>query len=359
MRCSRIGSLGPASIVLSDDVLMKECGLPSSPDPCYRPLVRWGSKPSNAMASVSPPPPPPPPPPAEVATTEVATSEFASAPQADEIPTSPEGAETAKGATKKKRSGRRGDPGLGQSRELRKREVKSYKGDGVNSEEEEEAEEKPAKKRGRPSKGGITSSASKAFMKVTSKTLVPKAFEIMISAEQLEACKQELLAFPDDAVHHGLTDLQEDDLKSEAAPAAAAAAVVAADADSVAPAAAAEAESALAAAESALDDAPRPPLALVGPSTLCTPPEAVGSLLHVHYFLQSFRELLLPQASDLESPTSLTGLSLNDLDVAIAEGESVVVHDLHCVLLVFLARASKEVPTTLTLPLTLTRNPDP
>ena len=36
---------------------------------------------------------------------------------------------------------------------------------------------------------------------------------------------EELLAFPDDAVHHGLTDLQEDDLKSEAAPAAAPAAV--------------------------------------------------------------------------------------------------------------------------------------
>ena len=293
---------------------------------------------SQEVASTSSPPPPP----AEVATTEVATSEVASAPPA-EIPITPEGAETAKGTSKKKKNARRGDPGLGQSRELRKREVKSYKGDGVNSEDEEDAEEKPAKKRGRPSKGGITSSASKAFMKVTSKNLVPKAFEIPLSAEQLEVCKQELLGLPDDAVRHGLTDLLEDDFKSEAATAAAAAA------DSVAPAAAAEgdpaAQSALAAAERALIDAPRPPLALVGPSTLSTPPEAVGSLLHVHYFLQSFRELLLPQASDLESPVSLTGLSLNDLDDAIAEGDSVVVHDLHCVLLVFLARASKEVPS--------------
>ena len=83
---------------------MKECGLPSSPDPCYRPLVRTrGSKPSNAMASVSPPPPPPPPPPAEVATTEVATSEAANAPEATEIPATPEGAETAKDTPKKKK----------------------------------------------------------------------------------------------------------------------------------------------------------------------------------------------------------------------------------------------------------------
>ena len=84
----------------------------------------------------------------------------------------------------------------------------------------------------------------------------------------------------------------------------------------------------------------------------------MGSLLHVHYFLQSFRELLMPQASDLENPASLSGLSLNDLDAAIAEGDSVVVHDLHCVLLVFLARASKEVPT-LTLTLTRNLNPNP
>ena len=219
--------------------------------------------------------PPPPPPGPEV---------VGAPPEAAEgLPTTPEGADTAKGASKKKRaSARRGDPGLGQSRELRKREVKSYKGDGVNSEEEEDAEEKPAKKRGRPSKGGITSSASKAFMaSKTSKTLVPKAFEIPITTEQLEVCKQELLGLPDDAVHHGLTELLEDDSKSEAAPAAAAAA--AADADSVAPAAATEgdaaAESALAAAERALVEAPRPALALVGPSTLSTPPEAVGSLV--------------------------------------------------------------------------------
>ena len=316
-----------------------------------------------------------PPPQAEVATTEVATSEVAGAPPA-EIPITPEGAETAKGTSKKKKNARRGDPGLGQSRELRKREVKSYKGDGVNSEDEEEAEEKPAKKRGRPSKGGITSSASKAFMKVTSKNLVLIPFKIPLSTEQLEVCKQEMLGLPDDAVRHGLTDLLEDDFKSEAAPAAAAA-----DADSVAPAAAAEgdpaAQSALAAAERALIEAPRPPLALVGPSTLSTPPEAMGCLLHVHYFLQSFRELLLPQASDLENPVSLRlnprlnpdgilrpgrdsqaepqpGLSLNDLDDAIAEGDSVVVHDLHCVLLVFLARVSKEVQ-----PFPLTTDPNP
>ena len=148
--------------------------------------------------------------------------ELASAPaEAAEIPATPAGADTGKGTSKKKRSARRGDPGLGQSRELRKREVKSYRGDGANSEDEEDAEEKPAKKRGRPSKGGITSSASKAFMKVTSKAMVPRAFEIPITAEQLYECKQELLALPDDAVHHGLTELLEEEPESEPAPAAA------------------------------------------------------------------------------------------------------------------------------------------
>ena len=306
------------------------------------------------MAATSPPPPPPPPPePAEVASTEVAASEAANAPAATEIPATPEGAETAKDTPKKKKSARRGDPTLGQNRELRKREVKSYRGDGVNSDVEEEEDEKPAKKRGRPSKGGIASSASKAFMKVTAKNAVPKAFEIPISPEQLELAKQEIMNFHDDAVRHGLTDLIEDDFKSEAAPAAAAsaaaasgaaadaAAAAAADADSAAPAAATEgepaAESAPAAPEPALVEAPRPPLATVGPSTLSTPPEAVGHLLHIHFFLQSFRELILPQPSDLENPASLTErLSLNELDEAIAEGDSIVVHDLHCVLLTFL-----------------------
>ena len=168
-----------------------------------------------------PPPPPPPPEPAEVASTEVAASEAANAPEATEIPATPQGAKTANDTPKKKKSARRGDPTLGQNRELRKREVKSYRGDGVNSDVEEEEDEKPAKKRGRPSKGGITSSASKAFMKVTAKNAVPKAFEIPISPEQLELAKQEIMNFPDDAVRHGLTDLIEDDFKSEAAPAAA------------------------------------------------------------------------------------------------------------------------------------------
>ena len=34
-----------------------------------------------------------------------------------------------------------------------------------------------------------------------------------------------------------------------------------------------------------------------------------------------------------------------DLDHGVGDGESVVAHDLHCTLLVFLARASKEVRT--------------
>ena len=116
------------------------------------------------------------------------------------------------------------------------------------------------------------------------------------------------------------------------------------DAENAPPTNAATGESAPAAPERALAEAPRPPLATVGPSTLSTPAEAVGHLLHVHFFLQSFRELILPQPSDLENPASLTErLSLNELDEAIAEGDSIVVHDLHCVLLVFLARASTEV----------------
>ena len=79
------------------------------------------------------------------------------------------------------------------------------------------------------------------------------------------------------------------------------------------------------------------PRASAACSTLSTPAEAVGHLLHVHFFLQSFRELILPQPSDLENPASLTErLSLNELDEAIAEGDSIVVHDLHCVLLTLL-----------------------
>ena len=51
-------------------------------------------------------------------------------------------------------------------KELRKREPKKYTGgDGSEIEEEEEEEVKPARKRGRPSKAGITGSASKAFLK--------------------------------------------------------------------------------------------------------------------------------------------------------------------------------------------------
>ena len=86
-----------------------------------------------AMGDATPPPPPPPPEPAEVASTEVATSEAAKAPKATEIPATPEGAETAKDTPKKKKSARRGDPTLGQNRELRKREVKSYRGYGPSS----------------------------------------------------------------------------------------------------------------------------------------------------------------------------------------------------------------------------------
>ena len=219
-------------------------------------------------------------------------------------------------------------------KELRKREPKKYTGgDGSEIEEEEEEEVKPARKRGRPSKAGITGSASKAFLKHKAPA-VPKAFDLPVTQETLQLFREELEKLPDDAVLHGLSDLVDEEPKTEAPPAAA-------DADSSAPAAA---EACTSAAPAPVVHSPGPPIALApAVSTLTTPRDAVGNLLAVFYFLQSYRELLLPEHKDLEHPSSLTGLLLVDLDQAVGDPDSLVLHDLHCMLLVFLARASKEV----------------